>query len=116
MNRIVSSAALFALLGFAAHAEATVPEPSASQSDLLLGAYASAPVDSPVVQAAKDFAQSRIPSVTLVEVNVAYTQVVKGLNIKLVATGVEEGRQVSWKFVVYKGLDGQMSLMIAERL
>ncbi len=69
-----------------------------------------------MVQDAKNFAQSRIPSLTLTDVNVAYTQVVKGLNIKLVATGLEDGRQATWKFVVYKDLDGLMDLTLAEKL
>jgi hypothetical protein len=73
-------------------------------------------VDAPLVQDAKNFAQSRMPSLTLVEVNVACTQIVHGTNIKLVTTGVEDGQQVSWKFVVYKKLDGQMSLSLAEKL
>jgi hypothetical protein len=115
MNRIVVTATLFTLLGIAAPAQAIVPD-SSSRSGVLLGAYEPAPADTPVVQDAKNFAQSRIPSLTLVEVNVAYTQVVKGLNIKFVSTGVEEGRQVSWKFIVYQDLDGQMSLTLAEKI
>jgi hypothetical protein len=51
-----------------------------------------------------------------VDVNVAYTQVVSGTNVKFVTTGVEDGQQVTWKFVVYKHLDGQMSLSLAEKL
>jgi hypothetical protein len=116
MKRIIGSAALFFLLGIAANAQTSIQDPSTSSSGLLLGAYSPAPVDAQVVQDAKNFAQSRITSLTLVDVNVAYTQVVRGLNIKLVATGVEDGQQVTWKFVVYKDLDGKLELTIAERL
>jgi hypothetical protein len=116
MNRIFRTATLVALVGFAAHAQAFIPGATPSQSGIILGAYASAPVDAPLVQDAKNFVQSHIPSLTLVAVNVAYTQIVDGTNIKLVTTGVEDGQQVTWKFVVYKTLDGQMSLSLAERL
>ncbi len=116
MNRILRTAALVTLAGFASHAQAVIPGGTPAQSGVLVGAYAPAPVDSPLVQDAKNFAQSRIPSLTLVEVNVAYTQVVSGLNIKLIATGVEDSQQVTWKFVVYKRLDGLMSLSLAEKL
>jgi hypothetical protein len=114
MNRNLCTAALVFLMGFSAQAAGPTDNPA--QSGILLGAFAPAPVDAPLVQDAKNFAQSRIPSVTLVEVNVAYTQVVSGMNIKFIATGVEEGQQVTWKFIVYKKLDGQMSLSLAERL
>jgi hypothetical protein len=82
----------------------------------MVGAYTPVSLDAPVVQDAKNFAQSRIPSLTLVDVNVAYTQVVNGTNIKFVATGTEEGRVVSWKFIIYRKLDGVMSLTLAEQI
>ena len=116
MNRIIRTAALVSLMGFAAHAQAVVPGANPSQPEVVVGAYAPATVDAPLVQDAKNFAQSRIPTVTLVEVNVAYTQVVSGWNVKFVATGVEDGLQATWKFVVYKNLDGQMFLSLAEKL
>jgi len=116
MNRIFRTAALVSLVGFASHAQAVIPGGTPSQPGAIVGAFAPAPVDAPLVQDAKNFAQSRIPSLTLVDVNVAYTQVVDGTNIKLVTTGVEDGQQVTWKFVVYKQLDGQMSLSLAEKL
>jgi hypothetical protein len=51
-----------------------------------------------------------------VQVDTAYTQVVKGLNVKLICTAMAEGRQQSWKFVVYRDLDGRMELTLAELL
>ena len=116
MNRIFLTATLVSLVGFAGRAQTIIPGGTLSQSQVVVGAYAPAPVDAPLVQDAKHFAQSRIPSLTLVDVNVAYTQVVSGTNVKFVTTGVEDGQQVTWKFVVYKNLDGQMSLSLAEKL
>lgn len=116
MNRIIRTAALVSLMGFATHAQAVISGGTPSQSDIIVGAFVPAASDAPLVQDAKNFAQSRFPSLTLVDVNVAYTQVVHGTNIKLVTTGVEDGQQVTWKFVVYKKLDGQMSLSLAEKL
>jgi len=116
MNRTFRMATLIALAGFASHAQAVIPDGTPSQPGVIAGGFTPAPADAPLVQDAKNFAQSRMPSLTLVDVNVAYTQVVNGTNIKLVATGVEDGRQVTWKFVVYQKLDGEMSLSLAERL
>lgn len=116
MNRLFTTAALFTLLGMAAPAQAVNPDAPADSSRIIVPAFLPASVDAPEVQAARDFAQSRIPSLTLVNVNVAYTQVVSGWNVKIITTGVEDGRQVTWKFLVYRKLDGEMSLTLAERL
>ena len=62
MNRIFRTAALVSLAGFAAHAQAVIPGGTPSQSDAIVGAFTSTPVDAPLVQDAKNFAQSRIPS------------------------------------------------------
>jgi len=62
MNRIFHTTALVSLVGFAAHAQAVIPRGTPSQSDAIVGAFTSAPVDAPLVQDAKNFAQSRIPS------------------------------------------------------
>ena len=116
MNRIFRTAALVSLVGFTTHAQALIPGESMARTGLIAGAFAPTPVDAPLVQDARSFAQSRIPSLALLEVNVAYVQVVDGTNIKLVTTGLEDGRQVTWKIVVYRQLDGQMSLALAEKL
>ena len=116
MYRIFRSVALVSLVGFATHAQVVTPVGTPLQSDVILGAFVPCPVDAPLVQDAKNFAQSRISSLTLVDVNVAYTQIVAGTNIKLVTTGVEDGQQVTWMFIIYKKLDGQMSLSLAEKL
>jgi hypothetical protein len=116
MNRIFLTATLVSLVGFASHAQAVIPAETASQNEIIVGAFIPALVDAPLVVDAKNFAQSRIPSLTLADVNVAYTQVVNGTNIKLITTGVEDGQQVTWKFVIYKKLNGQMYLSLAERL
>lgn len=112
MNRILS-AALIALLGLAAPIQAA---DTSSQPPILLGAYAPSPADAPLVQEARDVAQTRLPALTQVQVATAYTQVVRGLNVKLICTAVAEGRQQSWKFVVYRDLDGRWELTLAEQL
>jgi hypothetical protein len=116
MNRLATTLVLSALLGFAAQAQAVIPNDSPSQPDLIVGGYTPALADAPVIQDAKNFVEAHLPSLSQVSVCMAYTQVVHGLNIKLIGSGIEEGRQVSWKFVVYKHLDGQMELSLAERL
>jgi len=116
MHRIAATLALSTLLGFAAPAQAVVPDADPSQSDIIVGAYTPVPVDAAVIQDAKNFVQSHMPSLSRVEVCVAYTQVVHGMNVKLIGTGVEDGQQVSWKFVIYRSLNGLMALSLAERL
>jgi len=116
MNRIACTVTIFTLLGCAAPAQTVIPRDSIRPSGVLAGAYQPVPVDEAKVQDAKAFAQSRLPFLTLVDVNVAYAQVVQGWNVKFITTGVEDGRQVTWKFVVYRDLDGQMALSMAERL
>lgn len=113
---LTRTASLALLLGLAAPIQAAMPNNVPSQAGPMVGAYQAIPVDAPEVQDARDFAQSRVPSFAVTRVNVAYTQVVAGLNIKLIATGLEEGRQETWKFVVYKNLDGSLALTLAERL
>jgi hypothetical protein len=116
MHRIISIAALIALIGIAAPVQAAVPGDPAGQPPILVGAYAPAAVDAPDVQDAKDVAQTRMPALSQVQVGTAYTQVVKGLNVKLICTAQAEGRQQSWKFVVYRDLDGRWELTLAEQL
>ncbi len=113
MRRILPTAALIALLGLAAPAQAGDP---AGTAPILLGAYAPAAVDAPEVQDARNVAQTRLPALSRVQVATAYTQVVRGTNVKLICTAVAEGRQQSWKFVVYRDLDGRWELTLAEQL
>lgn len=115
MNRIVLSALLCPLFGVMAYAQSP-NEGALPAAPALLGAYAPAAADSPVVLEAKHFLQSRMVSVSLGEVCVAYTQVVDGLNVKLVCNAFEEGHQASWKFVACKSLDGIWHFGVAERL
>lgn len=115
MNRAILAALLCPLLGLGAQAQTpdggTPPAPAH-----LFGAFEPVPANSPVVQEARDFAQSRMLSMTFGEVSVAYVQVVAGLNVKIVCGVTEDGQQSSWKFVVFKSLDGKWHMGMAERL
>jgi hypothetical protein len=116
MHRILTTAALLALLGTAAPALTAGAAETADQASILVGAYTPAAPDAPEVQDARNAAQTRLPGLSQVQVATAYTQVVKGLNVKLICTAQAEGRQQSWKFVVYRHLDGQWELTLAEQL
>jgi hypothetical protein len=111
MNRIVLSALLCAFLAPLAHGEAPAP-----QKNILVGAYRQVPVDSPVVQDARNYIQTRLVSVNLGEVTTAYVQVVEGLNVKLICTATEDGQQATWKFIAFQSLDGLWHLGLAEHL
>jgi hypothetical protein len=116
MHRMLTLAALTVLLGTVAPVQAADAPDATSQTPILVGAYAPAPADAPLVQDARNLAQTRMPALAQVQVDTAYTQVVKGLNVKLICTAMAEGRQQSWKFVVYRDLDGRMELTLAELL
>ena len=76
MRRILPTAALIALLGLAAPAQAADAGDPAGPAPILLGAYAPAAVDAPEVQDARNVAQTRLPALAQVQVATAYTQVV----------------------------------------
>ena len=116
MNRIFRSAVLLAALAFVVPAPAADSQEPSTQPPILLGAYTPVPVNAPDVLDAKAFVQDRLPSLALADVQVAYTQVVAGLNIKLISNAMDAGRQETWKFVVYRDLEGRMALALAERL
>lgn len=116
MNRIVLSALLCPLLGIAAQAQAPSAGYGSTSAPIMAGAYAPLPTDSPLVQEAEQFVQSRMLSMTFGEVSVAYVQVVAGLNIKMVCSVMEDGEQSSWRFVAFRSLDGRWHLGLAERL
>ena len=115
MNRIFRSVVLVSILGFAVPAPAADTQGSSSVPPVL-GAYSPVAVDAPEVKEARTFVQDRLPSLSLGEVKVAYTQVVAGLNIKFISDALDGGRQETWKFVVYRDLEGRMALAVAERL
>lgn len=116
MNRIVLAALLCPLLGVMAHAQTTPAGAPPTQNEILFGAYTPVPSNTPVVVEARNYVQSRLMSMTLGEVSVAYTQVVAGLNVKIVCSVMEDGHESSWKFVTFKSLDGQWHLGLAQRL
>lgn len=116
MNRIVLSALLCPLLGLTAQAQAPGAGGPPSRADIMMGAYEPIPTDNPLVQEARDYAQSRMVSMNFGEVSVAYIQVVAGLNIKMVCSVTEDGQPAIWKFVVYRSLDKQWHLGVAEKL
>ena len=81
-----------------------------------MGAYAPAGLEAPMVLEARTFLQGRLPSMTLNEVREAYTQVVAGLNVKLVCEVEEEDGPATWQFVAFRSLDGRWHFHSALRL
>ena len=114
MNRFALAALLFPLLGTFAQAQTPTPTPTVNAS--LFGAYSPVPSDSPVVLEARTFMQSRLLSLTLGEVSVAYVQIVEGMNVKLVCSVMEDGKPSSWKFEAFHSLDGQWHFGLAQHL
>jgi hypothetical protein len=81
-----------------------------------MGAYAPASPDNPLVQDARAFIQRQLASMTLNEVTEAYTQVVAGLNVKLVCEVQGQDGTAPWQFIAYRSLDGQWHFHSAARL
>ena len=81
-----------------------------------MGAYAPASLEAPQVLEARTFLQGRLPNMTLNELREAYTQVVAGLNVKLVCEVLEEDGPATWQFVAFRSLDGRWHFHSALRL
>jgi len=109
MNRFLLAALLAPMAGAMAQgvdtsAPAADPAPSGRGT---MGAYAPASLDNPRVQEARACIQKNLASITLNEVTEAYTQVVSGLNVKLVCSVQGEDGPAKWQFVAYQSLDGR---------
>lgn len=112
MNRYVLTALLCPLLG--THATAQVlPSSRASHR---VGAYVLTATDTPEVQEAKAFIQGHLASINVDEITEAYTQVVAGLNVKLICKVSGEDGPSEWQFVAYRSLDGRWHLWAADRI
>ena len=120
MNKYVLAALLCS--NFATTVQATPPSPSGTpakspdQGSILVGAYSPAPLDAALVQEAKAYVQKHLAAMSLGEVTEAYTQVVAGVNIKVVCNVSADDGPSSWQFVVYQTLDGKYHLYSADRL
>lgn len=111
MNKIVLAVLFCPLLSMSAQSPA-VPEPGG----IRVGDYRPTPVDQPQVQNAKAFVQEKLPTLTLLDVTKAYTQVVAGLNVKFVSRVSDEEGIMDWEFVAYQSLDGKWHLTSANRI
>jgi len=70
----------------------------------------------PLVLDAKAYVQKHLAAMSLGEVTEAYTQVVAGVNIKLVVNVTADDGPSSWQFVAYQSLDGKWHLYSANRI
>ncbi|WP_306599435.1 hypothetical protein [Geothrix sp. 21YS21S-2] len=114
MNPSVLAAILCPVLSLSAQSPA---RPADGPGDVLrVGDYRPTPVDQPQVLEAKGFLQRKLPNLTLLDVTRAYTQVVAGINVKLVAKVLDEEGTMDWEFVAYQSLDGKWHLTSANRI
>ena len=112
MNRYVLAALLCS--NFFNSAQAQLPV--AAEQRVLVGAYSPAPLDLPLVQETKAYVQKHLAAMTLGELREAYTQVVAGVNIKVVCNVTADDGNSTWEFVVYQSLDGKRHLYSANRI
>jgi len=82
----------------------------------LVGGYRPAPLDLDLVQETKAYIQKHLAAMTLGELKEAYTQVVAGVNVKIVCNVTADDGASTWEFVVYRSLDGQRHLYSANRM
>ena len=111
MNKYVLAAMLCPLVG--ASARTQLPPTTGHPT---VGAYAMTPLDNPVVQEAKGYLQNQLPNQVLGEITEAYTQVVAGLNVKLIVAATGEDGPSTWQFVAFRSLDQRWHLTSAQRI
>jgi len=124
MNKFMFTALLCLMAGTLAPAQdfPAPPEPTSPSSGSgpwehgRMGAYAPADPQQPLVQDARAFIQRHLATMTLNEVTEAYTQVVAGLNVKLVCAVQDEDGNHTWQFIAYRSLDGRWHFHSAARL
>jgi hypothetical protein len=116
MNKGVLAALLCLFTGMAAHAQAN-PQPGSTPANThRMGAYEPAPSDMPLVQDAKTYIQKHLASMSVNEIREAYTQVVAGLNVKLICAVTSDDGPSDWQFVAFRSLDGRWHLTSARRI
>lgn len=110
MNKYVLTALLCPLIGTGAGAQ----EPAGADLHPM-GAYEPCPTDTPLAMDARAFIQENLAALAIDEVCEAYTQVVAGLNVKLVCKVTGEDGPSRWQFVAYRSLDRRWHLYKADR-
>ena len=111
VNKYVLAALLCPLVGASARAQV-----AQNPGHPITGAYETTPLDTPVVQQAKAFIQNQLPNLLLGEVSEAYSQVVAGLNLKLIIEATGEDGPSTWQFVAFRSLDQYWHLTSAHRI
>jgi hypothetical protein len=113
MNKFVLSALLCPILGSPLSAQAATDPGSREHR---VGAYQPAPSDTPLVREALAYVQRQLTTLSLGEVTEAYTQVVAGLNVKLIVKATGDDGPSEWQFVAYRSLDGKWHFWSASRI
>ena len=115
MNKLVLATLLCPIAGSMPPGQPAGDVPT-SVTGPLMGAYQPAACDTQLVQDAKTFLQHNLAAMNLDEVTEAYTQVVAGLNVKLVCAVSGEDGPAKWQFVAYRSLDGHWHFHSATHL
>ena len=117
MQRLLSPILTSLLLAVVTQAAVpTEPPPADLPPESLPGGYREVDREAPDVLAARDEAQRANPSLTIEQVLQAYTQVVAGMNYKLVCQVLQEGQETQWRFIVWHKLDGTWEVTRSEKL
>jgi hypothetical protein len=115
MPHFAKASLLFLALAPLAQAQEAVPV-AVTRPQHRMGAYQVAAKESPFVLEAIACVQRHMPLLRLDKILEAYTQVVAGINIKLLCNVTTDGELSQWEFVVFRNLDGQYHLSLAKRL
>lgn len=117
MNKYVLTAMLCPFMTATGQAQAPQdPSGPPNPSRIIVGGYQPAQTDTPLVLDAKAFVQKHLASMNLNEVTEAYTQVVAGLNVKLVCEVMADDGPSFWEFVAYRSLDSKWHFYSANRI
>jgi len=80
------------------------------------GGFVPVPADQPLVLAAKAAIQKYFATLQLGNVQEAATQVVAGMNVRILCQVKEGDDQMVWRFQIWRKLDGTWRLTSARRL
>ena len=116
MKKQVLAALLCALSAPRLPAQAATPARPKVWGPGRVGSYQPVPCDSPTVLAAEAYLQTQLAAMQLEEVTEAYTQVVAGLNVKLICTVETADGPAQWEFVAFRSLDQRWHFSFAQRL
>jgi hypothetical protein len=103
MKRFLLIFLCFCILTSACLAQGTI----VSDNKQVAGGYTKVPVNEKEVTGALSYLKKNFPAFGIDSVEEAYTQVVAGVNIKLICKVTHPGNRETWEIIVYRDLKNE---------